>query len=751
MEDAVMEREEAVEADAEAVSEAHEDVVNTDVADDTTIDMPIEAAETSETSSAENIETNDADGEADRPVRPMPAVINLDNKKRRTGEKSGGFSIGKALNSVKEAIVLFVFWFAAATVGFVKLAGRTSKKILRGLVAFLGKVASYATAVLKKSAKGLGRGVSRTAKASSEAVSKYSRLISAGTAGVLYFVGHSAWVVFREACVFILYAAASFFTAFFGAVFGWIGKKFRQPILEIWCFIITPVAHAWGALAHAHIRLKKASKKGFLHAVGSALASFWRFLGGLREIGRFAFNYIAPVVSIAFLVSLIRYASTLQYAISVNYNGNDIGTIENEATFKEAETAIQDKVIFMENDQPILVTPTFSVTVINMEEDEKQPFDDIDLLSETMIETGEVNIVYAYGFYMNDELIGVYSEEDMETIRGALNAKLQQYSLPNAVDVRFEYDIEISEGRFIEDALTAPDSALDLINGATEVEAYYSVVKGDSITKICQNLGISREDFELWNPDLADGVSRGDIVTYHYFEPHLNVYTSYYENYDQVIERTTEYVESSRYEQYCEILLQHGSDGYENVTALVTQTNGVETERVVTSRTILEEMVPRRFRVGTKENTYLKDTKIIDTLGTFCWPLGNEKGYISTMPGWRSWDSSNHMALDIAGIPRGTDIYAACDGKVTFAGSYVAYGKLVIIDCGNGYECYYAHCSEIDVREGDRVEKGDVIAHVGMTGSASGNHLHFEMRYNRDRINPLLALGGTGGHEIRQY
>lgn len=655
------------------------------------------------------------------------------------------------LSDITAALTAFVMFLGRCCITAAKTVAEHARFIGAGVAKFLGWIGTKVWQMMKKGTAAAVKQLSIAARASGNTLAKYSRLISAGVGNVLYYVGHSAWTVLWEAAKFVFDITVSFFVAFFGAIFGWMAKKFKQPLYELWCFILTPIAHVWGAFAHAHIRLKKARKRSPLHAIIAALSSMWHFLGGLGEFARFVFNYAAPVVSIIFLISLIRYSSTLQYAISVNYNGSDIATIENEAAFKEAETLIQDKVTFMENDQPILVTPTFSVTVLNMEESEKQTVNDIDALSETILETGDVPVVYAYGLYINDELIGVYTDEDKEAIRSSLNAKLGQYSRPNAVNVTFEDNIVISEGRFTETALTPVDGALELINGATEVEAYYVVVKGDTISGICSALGMTREEFDALNPDLADGISRGDIVTYHYFEPHLNVITTYYENYDQVIERTTEYVESSKYEQYCEILLQHGSDGYENVTALITQTNGVETDRTITSRTVYQEMVPRRFRVGTKENTYLKDTDIIDTLGTFCWPLGDEKGYISTMPGWRSWDSSNHIALDIAGIPRGTDIYAACDGKVTFVGTHGAYGKLVIVDVGHGYECYYAHCSEIDVEKGDRVEKGDVIAHVGMTGSASGNHLHFEMHYNGSRINPLPALGGTGGHEIRQY
>lgn len=626
-----------------------------------------------------------------------------------------------------------------------------SKAVGRGLFGFLQRIGETSCKLISKGSKSLSHGLKTGAKASAETVSDVGGKVLSGTGGVLCKIGKTSWDVLSRIVSVVFGVVFSFLSAVFGAVFGWITKKSRQPLLELLAFIATPFAHAWGGVAFAWLRFKKACKRGFFPAVKSVLNSIWRLMGTVAEIFRFAFSYIAPVLCIAFLIGLVRYASTLQYAISVTYNGSDIGTIENEATFNEAQSLIQDKVTFTEGDQPILVTPKFSVTVLNLDESEKLPENDIDRLSETMIESGDVQIVYAYGFYINGELFGVYSEDDMQLIRDALEARLNMYSTVNAVNVEFEDDIVISEGRFVQDSLTSPEDALELINGGTEVEAYYSVQRGDTIGEICENLGITREEFERDNPDLADGVHRDDIVTYHYIEPHMNVLTSYYDTYEQVIERTTEYVETSRREQYCEILLQHGSDGYENVTALVTLTNGVESDRVIVSRTVLEEMVPRKFRVGTKENTYLDgDTTIIDKLGTFCWPLGDEDCYISTMPGWRSWDRSNHMALDIAGIPRGTDIYAACDGTVTFSGWYADYGELVIVDCGSGYKCYYGHCSKLLVEEGDKVEKGDTIAEVGMTGSASGNHLHFEMRYHDERINPLKALGGTGGHEIRE-
>lgn len=95
----------------------------------------------------------------------------------------------------------------------------------------------------------------------------------------------------------------------------------------------------------------------------------------------------------------------------------------------------------------------------------------------------------------------------------------------------------------------------------------------------------------------------------------------------------------------------------------------------------------------------------------------------------------NHTGLDIA-APYGTEIKAAAGGTVTWSGYKGSYGNLVIIDCGNGVEIYYGHCSKLNVKEGQEVKAGDIIGKVGSTGNSTGNHLHFEIRVNGTRVNP---------------
>lgn len=97
--------------------------------------------------------------------------------------------------------------------------------------------------------------------------------------------------------------------------------------------------------------------------------------------------------------------------------------------------------------------------------------------------------------------------------------------------------------------------------------------------------------------------------------------------------------------------------------------------------------------------------------------------------------STNHKGLDIA-APNGTSIYAAADGTVEFSGNKGSLGKLVIINHGNGIKSYYAHCSSLKVSAGQKVSAGTNIAAVGKTGTATGYHLHFEIRVNGTSVNP---------------
>jgi len=94
-----------------------------------------------------------------------------------------------------------------------------------------------------------------------------------------------------------------------------------------------------------------------------------------------------------------------------------------------------------------------------------------------------------------------------------------------------------------------------------------------------------------------------------------------------------------------------------------------------------------------------------------------------------------HSGVDIA-APRGSSVAAAWDGTVLYTGWFGGYGKIVIIDHGDGISTLYAHLSAILTAPGRSVRKGQVIGRVGSTGFSTGPHVHFEIRVNGTPINP---------------
>lgn len=98
-----------------------------------------------------------------------------------------------------------------------------------------------------------------------------------------------------------------------------------------------------------------------------------------------------------------------------------------------------------------------------------------------------------------------------------------------------------------------------------------------------------------------------------------------------------------------------------------------------------------------------------------------------------------HKGIDY-GAPTGTPIRAAGDGTVVFAGVRNGFGNVVMIQHGGVYTTLYGHMSKIGVRKGARVSQGQVIGAVGMTGLASGPHLHYEFHVNGTAVNPLANM-----------
>ncbi|MBV8791265.1 MAG: M23 family metallopeptidase, partial [Pseudolabrys sp.] len=136
----------------------------------------------------------------------------------------------------------------------------------------------------------------------------------------------------------------------------------------------------------------------------------------------------------------------------------------------------------------------------------------------------------------------------------------------------------------------------------------------------------------------------------------------------------------------------------------------------------------------------VKSADATGALPSFRWPV---KGRVITAFGAKT-DGQQNDGINIA-VPEGTPIKAAEDGVVAYAGNELkGYGNLVLVRHSNGYVSAYAHASELSVKRGDAIKRGQVIGRAGQTGNVTSPQLHFEIRKGSSPVDPTQFLGAQG-------
>jgi len=187
-------------------------------------------------------------------------------------------------------------------------------------------------------------------------------------------------------------------------------------------------------------------------------------------------------------------------------------------------------------------------------------------------------------------------------------------------------------------------------------------------------------------------------------------------------------------------------DGIRDVTQIVVtprqwpeeKVNGVP-PKTVNPPPAIAERIKREQALVTAARA--RDDDRTDFAKPFVWPVqGRISGRFGNARVYNGQPGTGHSGMDIA-VATGTPVKAPAAGVVTFAAPdlYLTGGTL-LLDHGFGISSNFLHLSRIDVKVGDRVEQGQVIAAVGATGRATGPHLHWGMNWFDVRIDPLLVL-----------
>ncbi len=442
---------------------------------------------------------------------------------------------------------------------------------------------------------------------------------------------------------------------------------------------------------------------------------------------------IVPFVSVALCACVIAVGLNLNFVLKVEYDGEFVGYIDSESTFDAAKLEVNSRVALLEDDE-FIKTPTYKLAVAG---DNKVI--DADQLTDNLIMASSDTVTEASGLYVGGKFMGAV--EDGSGAKQYLSAKLQEYEskYPDAV-VTLANDTKLNDGLYPNESLISYDEMMELIKGEVQTEKIYYVKKGDTLSEIANDNGLTTRELMALNPGLKPtSIHSGDKVILQASEPLIRVQVVYTSTYQEKIAYSTKKTPSSKYNVGYSKTTTKGVNGLKEVTAEITLIDGEETNREILAATVLKEPVTEQITYGTRRVSYGGSySGSVSNLGTgrFKWPVGGNGGYISCY----LYGYYGHTGIDIA-APKGTPIYAADSGTVVKAvkQSY-GYGWHIIIDHGNGYTTYYAHNSALYVSPGQTVTKGQHIASMGRTGNATGNHLHFEVRYYGKVKNPLDYL-----------
>ncbi len=506
---------------------------------------------------------------------------------------------------------------------------------------------------------------------------------------------------------------------------------------EEWSFFRTEVKSARAKIRDTVRKSPLAVFSVLKHYVGVAFKRHPHMFARMADV-------VLPVIGFAILVGTINHWSSSTFALKVSSGGQNIGYVESEAVYIEAQNKVKER-FNADADSEETADLKAKYTVVTVQPNE---LTDAETISDSIVENTKGDSVFACGVYIDDDFIcALKSETDAMQV---FNNIIDEYEVEDENDVvGFVEDVQYVQGLYTDDVIWNSEKLAQKLKTKKSEAKYYTVQTGDTLSQIANANGLKTSELLELNPDMGDTIKVGDqvLVSHEVNYVRLKVVKTEVTR-EEIAYKTVKNNNSKLYKGTTKVK-QKGIKGIDEVTSLVTYIDGVRVSSQEIGRVTIQNPRDEIIDVGTKRvSTYgggYTPSRYVKGSGSLIWPAVG-CGTITSRFGYRTLRGrpNFHGGVDIAGgNARGKTVVAAASGRVTAAGWGGAYGYRVIIDHGNGMSTLYAHmlAGSLCVGSGQYVSGGSAIGKVGSTGNSTGPHLHFEVRINGNKVNPAPYIG----------
>ena len=330
-----------------------------------------------------------------------------------------------------------------------------------------------------------------------------------------------------------------------------------------------------------------------------------------------------PILSVAFLIGVVKLGSSYEYGIAVEFDGKEIGIIGAESDFEEAQREVQQRISYLSDDKTLDLSANFSLKIIS----DNDRLLSADQLANEMLAASDEELTEAYGIYIDGRFIGAV--EDKDEVEEALSERLMNYHVDgNVREVSYKNKVEYTQGIYLASSVMDQKATIDMLTSSTEEKAVYVAQSGDTKVTVAQKYNMSLDKLEELNPKLGSKIKGGQVINVMETESYLPIqYVKDYETLSLLDYETVE-IETSSLNVGMRAILVKGEKGERRSELEITYVDGIERSRKTIKSEVTKEPVLEQVGIGTYAARPDPGVRVLTGSGQFAWPV--DGGWITT-------------------------------------------------------------------------------------------------------------------------